>query len=987
MAQDRKKQQDMGAAQGKGRTVEPPALGDAKSSIPSPASPQTAPQGAAASRAAPKPPPTPQSQPKAPAGAGVSRAPPSPAAPAEPPAASLLDESAPVRRIARRRPSGPVRGQIAANDDGPSLGGLLHSLEQKPSQAAFTYAAIAGAIWAALGCAFAWSMFAAEAGQGADTMSILARPTTFLLFTAIAVPIAVMWFLALLSSRADELRLRSSTMTEVAVRLAQPDSMAEQSVASLGQAVRRQVSFMNDAVSRALGRAGELEALVHNQVAELEHSYEENERRIRGLIDELSGERSALLDTSDKVTLSLRTLGDEVPTLIEKLSTQQVKLAEIISGAGTNLNNLESAITQSVGRLENTLGSKTEHLQHVLTEYTEAVGGAIGNRTDEMQTMLEAYKGGLDTSLGGRAEQLQTMLANHAESLAASLGGRAEEMRTMLSSHTDDLVSALGGRTHNLQAVFEEFARALDTTLANRAQALDVQLVDRTRSLDAAFSERLRLFDDSILRSTMAIDSAVGEKSRALTTALDHHAKAFSETVGRQAGELDETLMHGINSVRRSSENITRQSLKAIEGLAGQSDLLKNVSENLLSQINSVTNRFDAQGQSILMAASALDSANYKIDSTLQDRHNDLKQTLERLSGKADEFGQFVQGYSSSIEGSLSEAELRARAAAEEMRVQTENRQRAAFAELERMKAVTGAEGDRALEDLRRRFSNVSTEVTTQFSNLGARFDETSAEVRQRAARTTAELAEQETRLREQMDRLPAASRENSEAIRRALGDQLKALEQLSQFAARSAAGRDVMPPLSGGALTSAYANDSGALENAPPDAMRGLNPFPGGPSAPPRPPADARGDSWSLGDLLARASRDEDTHQHAGQQHTGQRAPAEPQFFLDTAAIARALDGPTAAAVWSRIRNGQRGAMVRSIYSPEGRVTFDEVSRRCKTDAGLQDTIQRYLLDFERILADAERTDPSGRAVQAQLMSETGRVYLFLAHASGRLG
>ncbi len=58
--------------------------------------------------------------------------------------------------------------------------------------------------------------------------------------------------------------------------------------------------------------------------------------------------------------------------------------------------------------------------------------------------------------------------------------------------------------------------------------------------------------------------------------------------------------MHGINSVRRTSENITRQSIKAIEGLAGQSELLKNVSENLLGQINGITNRFENQGQQIM---------------------------------------------------------------------------------------------------------------------------------------------------------------------------------------------------------------------------------------------------------------------------------------------------------------------------------------------------------------------------------------------------
>src|SRR4029079_12736581 len=100
-------------------------------------------------------------------------------------------------------------------------------------------------------------------------------------------------------------------------------------------------SFMNDAVSRALGRAGELEALVHSEVAALERSYEENERRIRGLIQELSGERHALLNTSDKVSDTLRAMGSEVPALIEKLSQQQVKLATIIQGAGDNLTSLE----------------------------------------------------------------------------------------------------------------------------------------------------------------------------------------------------------------------------------------------------------------------------------------------------------------------------------------------------------------------------------------------------------------------------------------------------------------------------------------------------------------------------------------------------------------------------------------------------------------------------------------------------------------------
>ncbi len=45
---------------------------------------------------------------------------------------------------------------------------------------------------------------------------------------------------------------------------------------------------------------------MHNEVSLLERSYEENERKIRGLIQELSGERHALVNTSDRVTGTLR---------------------------------------------------------------------------------------------------------------------------------------------------------------------------------------------------------------------------------------------------------------------------------------------------------------------------------------------------------------------------------------------------------------------------------------------------------------------------------------------------------------------------------------------------------------------------------------------------------------------------------------------------------------------------------------------------------
>ncbi len=914
------------------------------------------------------------------------------------------------RRVARRRPAGPVRGKVAANDDAPSIGGLIFALEQKPSNAIYKHAAIASAVWAALGIFFAvWSL-SSEAALGSWS-AVLARPSTFLTGAAIVVPIAVIWFLAMLGWRAEELRLRSSTMTEVAIRLAEPDRMAEESIASLGQAVRRQVSFMNEAVGRALGRAGELEALVHNEVAALERSYEENERRVRGLINELANERHALTSTSTSFNDTLRTLGREVPTLIERLSNQQSNLAHIIQGAGENLAALETTLAKSVGSLQSELGGRTNELQGVLENYTGALGQALGSRTQSMQQMLESYTGALATALGSRTTQMQAAF----------------------NQHMSVLDSAIANRTSNLQTVFEEYARALDSTLANRASTLDSQLVERTRALDSAFTERLRLFDQTMQNSTRAMDQAVDDRAKALSGALENHARVFSDTISRQSLELDESLNQGITAVRRTSENITRQSLKAIETLAGQSDMLKSVSENLLSQISSVTNRFEAQGQTILKAANALESANFKIDHTLQSRHAELTHTLDRMAGKADEFTRNVLDYSTTIEGTLSDAEARALAAAEQLRQGAHSTRQLALGEIERLRADTEAESDRALAELKSRLSSVSDEVSTQLGSLTSRLSETSEDVKSRARRIADDLAREQARMREEAERLPQTTRESAEAMRRALQDQLRALDQLSTLTRREAYNRDVgLPVANGGALTPAAEPPIPAapIASAPPQGQpmrynslsetlanelqsRVVQAPRTGPTHQPssnphgssQRPGEAAQDAhshWSLGDLLKRASHEDERQAAmpappvaAQNAHAPYPAPvgvAAPSpanlqpFTLNLDALARALDAGTASAIWTRLKAGQRGIMVRSIYSAEGRYAFDEVARRYPGDPSLQSTINRYLMDFERILHDTEIKDPSGRLSQSQRTSTMGRVYLLLAHASGRI-
>lgn len=182
--------------------------------------------------------------------------------------------TAPRQFTRTRRPAGPPPQRklgTPANDDIPSIGGLIFALQQRPSSTPFLIALAASVAWFIIGGFFAYGVISTQV-TSAGVSGLVTSAAAFTAAVAILVPIVIFWFLALLMWRAQELRLMASAMTEVAVRLAEPDKLAEQSVASVGQTIRRQVAAMNDAISRAIGRASELEAMVHSEVAALERS-------------------------------------------------------------------------------------------------------------------------------------------------------------------------------------------------------------------------------------------------------------------------------------------------------------------------------------------------------------------------------------------------------------------------------------------------------------------------------------------------------------------------------------------------------------------------------------------------------------------------------------------------------------------------------------------------------------------------------------------
>ena len=167
--------------------------------------------------------------------------------------------------------------------------------------------------------------------------------------------------------RAQELRLIAQSMAKVAMRLAEPESVARDSIVTVGQAIRREVAAMGDGVERALARASELESLVHNEVAALERTYSDNEVRIRALLQELSNQRDTLVGQAEQVRSAISNVHID---LTQDLST----ISDLV---GQQVNEAAERITHS-------LAEKGEHITLALGQIGDNMIQQLSERGEDL---------------------------------------------------------------------------------------------------------------------------------------------------------------------------------------------------------------------------------------------------------------------------------------------------------------------------------------------------------------------------------------------------------------------------------------------------------------------------------------------------------------------------------------------------------------------------------------------------------------------------
>jgi hypothetical protein len=99
-----------------------------------------------------------------------------------------------------------------------------------------------------------------------------------------------------------------------------------------------------------------------------------------------------------------------------------------------------------------------------------------------------------------------------------------------------------------------------------------------------------------------------------------------------------------------------------------------------------------------------------------------------------------------------------------------------------------------------------------------------------------------------------------------------------------------------------------------------------------------------------------------------------------------RLLDGAKSQVLWPKFAKGDRSVFVRGILSEDEREARGVIQRKFEGDEDFRRYVSRYLDHFEKLLSEANESDPESVLSSTFLSADVGKLYLLLARSVGRL-
>ncbi|MBX3520935.1 MAG: hypothetical protein KF835_13065 [Xanthobacteraceae bacterium] len=521
----------------------------------------------------------------------------------------------------------------AANDDRQSVGQILQALHRRPSGAPILIALLFSIIWIIGGAAIAATQYRGADGAVMRLSEIASQPTFLPSLAAIFLPPLLFFMTAMLIRRSQEMRHISRAMTEVTLRLAEPEGVSTDAIVSVGQAIRREVAALGDGIERAVARASELESMVRGEVVTLERAYDENENRVRSLLTELHTERDAVIGHATQ-------LREAVANAHEAFAFDVQNIADRVSSA---LDNVTGRITDNILlRAEEARDQLSESGNSIIESFTEKSAEATERLTDAGKLIVE--------SLSGRSAEATQRLTEVGVQIAKAIADRNEKVSEELAQSTTDMHARLAERAAGISKMIAESGQTFENTIGQQLQNLANTVLNHGNeiasrvsadagALSTKITENIQTFETTVkvhganiaseIKSTIA---GITEASRDSLAALDQHVAAKA---GEVTSQIDERISRIETTLDERAKNLN-------EALATRTlDFAKTITDGSKAATDAVDQSVTGMGEyfsakTAEMAATLSERAS-KIDETLGNRAMQLTETLDTRVNKFEE--------------------------------------------------------------------------------------------------------------------------------------------------------------------------------------------------------------------------------------------------------------------------------------------------------------------------------------------------------------
>ena len=581
---------------------------------------------------------------------------------------------------------------------------------------------------------------------------------------------------------------------------------------------------------------------------------------------------------------------------------------------------------------------------------------------------------GRASKIGRTAEALQAA-AEHLFTADESAAGSAARLGRAVRRELDALNAGLDGAFSRL--------RALENSLENQVAALDeagARAEVRGQTIAARLtqeSQRLETLGDHLTDSASRAAETVAGRSAQLRASIE-----TAEGALKMATQALDVQAAGFRSAAQAAADAPHQA--AVE-LDNQSKKIEQVSDAALARAEFVLARQEKHRQQMNEMLGKLKEDGATFENNLAQQRTGMEQAINALGGEAKRFEMLTGDSERHLELIMANAASRA------------NQLTAAFArEAERLRETSDA-ANTVLTTLINTLRDAGTGAQTLIGESAAQakhdartlVGEAMAEC-DKLLRAAGEMSAEATQIRtslakaieeveRHLTRLPTVAQGEAQRVRQMVQSETDQILDISARTLSTIHQRGARPSVAPQPVPEA--NEGEGLKGL----ARKLT------QRPKRDLRDAAGmssstnKSWEMKTLLAAVETNGPVQLQPGSVAAlGALEVALADMAVDLEAIV--VGAAPGDEDWKRYLSGDRAVFARKLAGAIDDDTIDRITTVYREDPRFHDAADAYLSEFEGLLTKAREVDGGGLLTSTILSADTGKIYLAIAYALGRL-